>query len=120
MSVKKKTNNNNNNNNYKNEYRRARRKMRTKKLWYSPPNTNTNTDNNDNNDDDILYCWLVFDDEEIVSGKMNHKYLHILNSNHVIKTDSSIGLTNNDVRDAMKLWYKQMNEQSNQIKSNEK
>jgi len=51
--------------------------------------------------------WLALDDEELIQGEENAK-LASLFQGHVIKTISSIGLTEEDVDRGMQLWQEQL------------
>ena len=53
--------------------------------------------------------WLALDDEHLIDGEVNENYRDIFQG-HVIRTESHIGLTMNDVRDAVKLWKLQLSE----------
>jgi hypothetical protein len=51
--------------------------------------------------------WLALDDEELLDGDVNAKYRNVF-SGHVIKTESRVGLTMNDVESAIVLWEAQL------------
>jgi hypothetical protein len=51
--------------------------------------------------------WLALDDEELLDGDVNEKHRNVF-SGHVIKTESRLGLTMNDVESAIVLWEAQL------------
>jgi hypothetical protein len=51
--------------------------------------------------------WLALDDEELIEGDTNAKH-RIVFEGHVVKTESSVGLTMQDVDLALELWKKQL------------
>ena len=57
-------------------------------------------------DGDQRIVWLALDDEELIEGDTNAKYRTIFEG-HVVKTESSVGLTVQDVDLALELWKKQ-------------
>lgn len=58
-------------------------------------------------DKDKEICWLALDDEELIEGEKNEKLASVFQG-HVIKTESSIGLTEDDVDRGIRLWRKQL------------
>ena len=53
-------------------------------------------------------CWLALDDEELIEGDENAK-LKSFFQGHVIKTESSMGLTEEDVDKGIQLWKAPLN-----------
>lgn len=51
--------------------------------------------------------WLALDDEELIEGDSNRRFEKLFQG-HVVKTQSDKGLTMDDVKDAMRLWKKQL------------
>eukprot|EP00980_Cylindrotheca_fusiformis_P008163 scaffold1729_cov117-Cylindrotheca_fusiformis.AAC.1 len=51
--------------------------------------------------------WLALDDEELIEGEENKKFRPLFEG-HVIKTKSSVGLTEADVDQAILLWEAQL------------
>jgi ribosomal protein S8 len=52
-------------------------------------------------------AWIAIDDEELLEGPPNAKHRHLF-EHHVIKTDSHIGITMEDARQAVKLLHHQI------------
>lgn len=52
-------------------------------------------------------CWLALDDEELIEGDENEKLASVFRG-HVIKTESSIGFTEEDVDRGIQLWQEQL------------
>jgi HAD domain in Swiss Army Knife RNA repair proteins len=55
-----------------------------------------------------IRAWICLDDEDLLEEHQNHKYRHIF-QHHVVKTISSIGLTNKDTALAVRLLKRQLN-----------
>ena len=51
--------------------------------------------------------WLALDDEELIEGDANRRFAKSFQG-HVVKTQSDKGLTMDDVKDAMRIWKKQL------------
>jgi hypothetical protein len=60
-----------------------------------------------NNSNKKKICWLALDDEELVEGETNANYKSLFQG-HVIKTESNVGLTMEDVDTAISLWNSQL------------
>jgi hypothetical protein len=52
-------------------------------------------------------CWLALDDEELIEGEKNES-LRSFFQDHIIKTESALGLTEADVDLGMPLWEAQL------------
>jgi hypothetical protein len=52
-------------------------------------------------------CWLALDDEELIEGEENES-LRPFFQDHIIKTESALGLTEEDVDLGMLLWEAQL------------
>lgn len=52
-------------------------------------------------------CWLALDDEELIKGEANTKFGSRFEG-HVVKPESSIGLTEANVDTAIQLWKTQL------------
>jgi histidinol phosphatase-like enzyme len=57
--------------------------------------------------DEPAIVWLAIDDEDLEVGDSNAKYRDLFHG-HVVKTESSVGLTMEDVEEALKLWTAQL------------
>jgi len=54
-----------------------------------------------------IKAWIALDDEELIHGKENSPYRKLF-QNHVVKTDSHVGLTQGDADKAIELIQKQL------------
>ncbi|MGK3754621.1 MAG: hypothetical protein ACI8RD_006930 [Bacillariaceae sp.] len=61
------------------------------------------------NDNYEKIVWLALDDEHLIEGEVNENYREIFEG-HVIRTESHVGLTMDDVKDGVKLWKLQLSE----------
>lgn len=51
--------------------------------------------------------WLALDDEDLEEGEANETYRDLFHG-HAVKTESHLGLTMNDVEEALRLWRAQL------------
>jgi hypothetical protein len=68
-------------------------------------------DNNNCQSSSQNLVWLALDDEELLEGDKNTKHRGVF-QDHVVCTQSHVGLTEADVDGAIRLWNQQLLEQS--------